>query len=435
MKLWFAKDKDGNVITIDEINDENKNNTYNCPMCGSNLTPKATKSIKVTSHFAHVDASKCNAESMIHWWFKHGFITKGKEFTVVSDMTRNYVCKEALVEKSYNLEDGKEYRPDITIITKCGKTIYFEMNYSNKKKIKDYIDIWLELKNIVVEVDIKSLMSKEETPNFKALFYDGKCFDVKKSDTYYNTIGRYKEKKLIGVVDIELKERIRKLDWFWDDVFMYKNGEINDDDIWLIVNAFDFDEMEVAVNVLRKTKCVDLYKSLHGEYKERKKRRETWYFEEMIPKDKLLLIKKAIKKLEKIYKNIDSQYSLSINKETNKQKVHKWRFGRKIGIWKTSSYYYFVNLSHGDSRVKSEYILGLVVDMNCVDEIFNHFEKLLSDHKILKYCIDCKSRFKLERREIEFYSSKSLNLPKRCKPCRDAKKENKSTTGGIIHIG
>jgi hypothetical protein len=47
------------------------------------------------------------------------------------------------------------------------------MAFTNKKKVKDYLDIWLELKNIVVEVDIKQLMLKDSIPTFKALFYNG----------------------------------------------------------------------------------------------------------------------------------------------------------------------------------------------------------------------------------------------------------------------
>lgn len=100
VKLWFAKTKNETIITIDEINEENKHNSYSCPVCGSKLKPKALKSKIMTYHFAHVDASKCNSETMIHWWFKHKFIEKGDQFTVISDEERTYVCKNILVEKS-----------------------------------------------------------------------------------------------------------------------------------------------------------------------------------------------------------------------------------------------------------------------------------------------------------------------------------------------
>ena len=86
VKLWFAKDQNGEIVTIDEVGDVH--NTYNCPVCGSSLLPKATESFKVTPHFAHVDASKCNTESHVHWWLKNKLIEPGDEFKVVSDKER-----------------------------------------------------------------------------------------------------------------------------------------------------------------------------------------------------------------------------------------------------------------------------------------------------------------------------------------------------------
>lgn len=258
VKLWFAKNVTDDIVTIDEINKENKNDTYLCPMCGSKLIPKAIKSKQITSHFAHVDVSKCNSETMIHWWFKHKFLEKGDTFTVVSDKERKYVCKDVLTEKHYNVDD-KVYKPDVTVVTECGNIIYFEMAFSNKKKVQDYIDIWLELKNIVVEVDIKQLMLRDTIPIFKALFYDGKCFNTKKNDTYYNTIGKYKEEKFQGEVDRELKERIRKLDWFWDDVLRYKKGERDIKYMIDLIDYIDEKEKHIVKEILNKKKCNDVF--------------------------------------------------------------------------------------------------------------------------------------------------------------------------------
>jgi len=255
VKLWFAKDENNNLVTIDEISE---NNTYHCPVCGSDLKPKATKSKRITPHFAHIDASKCNSETMIHWWFKHKFIEKGDKFTVVSDKEREFVCKDVLVEQSYEVIEGV-YRPDVTILTECGNTIYFEMAFSNKKQVKDYLDAWLELRNIVVEIDIKQLMFKDNIPAFKALFFDGKCFNTKRNDTYYNVIGKYKEEKLNGNVDEKLKERIRKLDWFWNDLLRYKNYEITDDELIELINLIDIKDIELVISILKKQRCSNIY--------------------------------------------------------------------------------------------------------------------------------------------------------------------------------
>jgi len=262
VNLWFAKDANNNIVTIDEVNLESKDNFY-CPMCGSDLIPKAIKSKLITAHFAHIDASKCNGEGMIHFWFKNKFLELGDKFTVVSDKERQYICKEVLVEQSYNIGD-KIYRPDVTVLTECGNMIYFEMDYSNKKKVQDYIDIWLELRNIVVEVDIKKLMSRDKIPTFKALFYNGKCFNTKKNDMYYNIIGKYKEEVLGSVdkVDDDLKARIQKLDWFWDDVFRYKKNEVDIEYMVDLIDSIDDeDDNDVVKEILSKPKCNELYKN------------------------------------------------------------------------------------------------------------------------------------------------------------------------------
>lgn len=257
VKLWFAKNQNEQIITIDEIKEDNRNDTYLCPVCGSNLKPKAVKSKQVTSHFAHIDASKCNSESQIHFWFKHKFIEKGDKFTVAADKVREYVCKDILVEKYYETEYGT-YKPDVTITTECGNTIYFEMAFSNKKKVKDYLDLWLELKNIVVEVDIRQLMFKDEHSSFKVLYYEGKCFNIKGNDTYYNTIGKYKEGKLKGNVDEFMKNRIRKLDWLWDDIFRYKKGEINIDDLSSLMDSIDKEDREIMEKIFKKPSCTNV---------------------------------------------------------------------------------------------------------------------------------------------------------------------------------
>ena len=143
------------------------------------------------------------------------------------------------------------------------------MKFSNEKKLKDYIDIWLELKNIVVEVDIKSLLSKDKLPTFKALFYDGKCFNVKKrSDDgkYHDAIGRHKEDILSKVdkINDKLKERLKKLDWFWNDVLNYKKGEKDIEYMVDLIDSIDDEDKDVIFNILKKPKCVELYSNYNS---------------------------------------------------------------------------------------------------------------------------------------------------------------------------
>ena len=260
VNLWFAKLENGDIVTIDEVDKDNKSE-YFCPMCGSGLIPKAIKEdAQVTSHFAHIDKSKCSQEGMVHFWFKNKLLSKGDRFIVKTDIDNIYICDEILVEKSYTIGD-KLYKPDVTIITECGSTVYFEMNYSNKKKIEDYIDIWMELGNPVVEVDVKELMNwnKGILPEFKALFYKGKCFNVKKNNPYYNTIGKYKEKIYRdNDCNDELKERIKKLDWFWIDVNKYTKREVDIDYMVDLIDIVEDQDREIIQEILNKPKCIDL---------------------------------------------------------------------------------------------------------------------------------------------------------------------------------
>lgn len=263
INLWFAKDKNSNIITVDEVTEENKS-TYYCPLCNSEVIPKAIKkNAKITSHFAHIDKSKCNSESMIHWWFKHKYLLAGDKFIVKSDYEQEYICKEVLVEKEYAVGD-KTYKPDVTVITECGKTIFFEMAYSNKKKIEEYLDMWIELGNVVVEVDLKMLINSNTTKTiniFNALFYNGKCFNVKKNNSYYNTVGKYKENVYKKGISQEKKDSLRKLDWFWIDTFRYKKGEIDIEYMTdTIESVLDANDKDILYEIIQKPRCNDLYR-------------------------------------------------------------------------------------------------------------------------------------------------------------------------------
>ena len=262
VNLWFAKIENGNIVTIDEV-DRNHRDKYYCPMCGSELIPKAIKEDTIiSSHFAHVDKSKCSGEGMVHFWFKNKLLTKGDKFIVKTNASYEYICEEILVEQSYTI-GNKVYKPDVTIITKCGTQIFFEMNYSNKKKIEDYIDIWMELGSPVVEVDVKVLMNwnKDELSEFKALFYKGKCFNVRKNDLYYNTVGKYKEELYNCGIEIDKKERIKKLDWLWIDINKYQKCELNIDYMVNLIDCIDEEEKEIVEIILNKSKCTDLLKA------------------------------------------------------------------------------------------------------------------------------------------------------------------------------
>lgn len=45
-------------------------------------------------------------------------------------------------------------------------------------------------------------------------------------------------------------------------------------------------------------------------------------------------------------------------------------------------------------------------------------------------CVDCHQPWTFEAGEQEFFADKGLSTPKRCKPCRQKKREEKGREGG-----
>ncbi|MBN1076069.1 hypothetical protein DVV91_17250 [Clostridium botulinum] len=251
--IWFARNNDGNIVTIDKINENNRHDDYKCPICGSNIIPKAIKEdAQMTRHFAHRDASKCDRETQIHFFVKNELLKQGDSFTIsIDNDIKEFICKEILIEKQHKTEFGI-YNPDITVITEDNKTIYFEVNHTNKKKIEDYLDMWIELNNIVVEIDSKDIINGKFSKEFNAKFYESKCFNIKQEDNeYYELIGKIKLNNIKYP-----KDQVEKLNWLWKDINKYLLGEIEISEISNLIQAIENEELKgIVVTVLRKNKC------------------------------------------------------------------------------------------------------------------------------------------------------------------------------------
>ena len=123
VSLWFAKDMNGRIITIDKAN---KNNKYICPICGSEVIPKALDSDKVTEHFAHIDRSECGGETIVHWWTKNNLLKAGDVFSVFTTEEKQYLCKDIKVEQL--ILSGKPYESAVTPLSKCIWRGFFSKN-------------------------------------------------------------------------------------------------------------------------------------------------------------------------------------------------------------------------------------------------------------------------------------------------------------------
>ena len=259
INLWFAKDKNNSIITIDKINEENKHDIYTCPICGSELIAR-TGEIKV-HHFAHKDKSKCSSETMIHWWVKHKLIDVGDKFSIKvdKDNIKEFICKEISIEKEYDTDFGK-YKPDITIITDTDEVIYFEIEYTNKKKVEEYLDRWLCLDNIVVEVSVKDMINNN-VANLKTIFYQGKCHNIKTSEVkYYNSLGLYKQKIFNTEEVAKAKERLNKINWFWEECTNYRTKKTDEYTFFDVIDCLDVEDKEYVIDGLLKSNCTDVRK-------------------------------------------------------------------------------------------------------------------------------------------------------------------------------
>jgi len=259
------KRSDGSKINISQIDEENRYEKYECIVCGSDVIPVAVKgkiiggdNAKVTPHFKHLNADKCGTESFTHFWMKTEFIKIGDCFKVITDKENEYICNQIFFEKTIVI-NGRRYTPDATVLTSCGNTIHFEYNYSNKKKVKDYIDIWKELNNIIIEADMNSILSvfSDSVPTFKALYYEGKCFNLNDEDNfYYKTIGEYKLTKRDENYLESRKVEMENLDYLWEEIRKIKYENKDYSEIGNFIRSITSDEgRKVAIAILSRARC------------------------------------------------------------------------------------------------------------------------------------------------------------------------------------
>lgn len=262
----IVEDKDGNIIHIDDVDKDNNDKEYICLACGTSVKPRSLNiDNKMQPHFYHLNASECRNESIYHKMYKKYLFKEGKDFILVWDEVKNkYSVREIFIEKEYETKFGI-YKPDVTVITDCDKTIFFEMNYSSKKYEDEYFDKWSELNNDVVEIDVKKLYRlsyTENTPEFDIVYHDGVCNHKyekhSRMSTYYKTIGNYKRENKFTPEKIQ---QIEKLDWFWAELKNYKKGLTDGDKIVELFSYLDIIERDICVEIVKKLKCIDLVES------------------------------------------------------------------------------------------------------------------------------------------------------------------------------
>lgn len=259
INLWFAKDENNKIITIDKAN---KNNKYTCPICGGEVIPKALNSDMISPHFAHIDRESCEGESIIHWWTKNNLLKEGDVFSIFTNEEKQYLCKSVVIEKEYDTPYGK-YKPDATIECYNGEIIFLEVGFTNIKKKINYIDKWIYLNKPVIEFNIRNVYNMDSfeikiNNRFQAIYYDG--VKIYKNDKNYESF----KKKIEGVNKYE--QQLKDLEWFIDDIYEYKivkseeklDGIIKE--IKYIEESYTYEHALLVENIL-KTKCNSVMKN------------------------------------------------------------------------------------------------------------------------------------------------------------------------------
>lgn len=249
INLWFAKNNLGEIVTINKI-DEKYEGKYFCPLCGSEVIPKAIDSKKVSPHFAHANKSECAGESMIHYWVKNELVKKDEVFEIITNKSSQVMCKNIEFEKIYDTPYGK-YKPDATITTYSDEIIFVEINYSNKKNKDEYLDKWKYFNSTVLEFSIKNIYSELDNKitisnSFKSIYYKDMIFTINKSSNEYI---KYKNTIESKIKDSVIKD-LKKIEWFIDDIYRYN------------INAITLEELEESFMAIGKNDTLtDIYKA------------------------------------------------------------------------------------------------------------------------------------------------------------------------------
>lgn len=253
-QLIVAYDGNDEFANLIHVKKAIGDNDYYCPCCGGLVKPRALDSIKEQSHYYH-KTGKCTKESQLHFFCKNWLFETGSKFYINNE---SFEVISIEIEKTYHTPFG-DYKPDVTVFTTSGKTIFFEMFFTNRKTGDDYFCKWESLGNDVVEVNIKEYMFKTDDttiPSFTYLYHDNVCYSKPyvKRDLYANTIARIK-RELTRQKVLNYKARIEQLDWFWQEI---RNN--TRESILEVVSKMKYEDMVSCYEIIKRKQCVSYLK-------------------------------------------------------------------------------------------------------------------------------------------------------------------------------
>lgn len=248
-------DDDANYIHIDDVKDDV---VYYCPCCKGKIKPRAvndSKNYKVQKHFYH-ESGGCKEETFVHYICKTWLFKKGCKFKVLDKV---YEVLNIEIEKTLHTTFG-DYRPDIIVNTVQDKIFFFEIMVSNRKS-EHLIPKWDDLGNDVVEVDTRDFINKKfknDIPEFSLIYSDGTCF-IKRYSTkeYQNTLAKRKlEWKRQDKINYKINWE--KLDWFWNVLRLYSQGNGLEQDVLESFEVLDYSDKIWCFQNVDKKSCINL---------------------------------------------------------------------------------------------------------------------------------------------------------------------------------
>lgn len=254
-QLIVAYDDNDEFANLIHVKKANKDKNYYCPCCGGIVKPRALDSTKEQPHYYHI-TGECTKESQLHFFCKNWLFEKGSKFYIEGKL---FKVDSIDIERIWDTPFGK-YKPDITVYTSSGETIYFEIFFSNRKTGDDYFCKWSYLGNTVVEVNIKEYMCKTDEsiiPRFAYLYHNGICYSKAyiKKDLYATTIAKIKN-ELTRQKILDYKTRIEKLDWFWQNIV----GNSSKEKILKCIDSMTYEDMVSCYEIIKRKQCVSYLK-------------------------------------------------------------------------------------------------------------------------------------------------------------------------------
>lgn len=156
----YGRNTQGTLVKIEDINENNSSDKYQCLSCNNPLRPRAIKSDKVRPHFYHPNSNnknKCNPESYIHKLAKLLFL---EHLKAKKPLSIHWEKKQECDNPFSNPRCIKKVKREVNLITQYPY-------YGLEKKILmviflTYYSVMIKMKNSILNLLIHTSQQKRK---------------------------------------------------------------------------------------------------------------------------------------------------------------------------------------------------------------------------------------------------------------------------------